>query len=138
MVLRRNGWCVSCDGELLLFTADVMTQELRHSSEEDEAHPYRGELEQIIEQCYYCLYGHPSKRTKAKHLQDHGVAQVNFGLFVISSNRDTKTSSHVTYAFVFDAKKGFHGNKSYFTSEFMLNVNNLLRTHSLYLRLCHH
>ena len=88
-VLRRNGWCVSCDGELLLFTADVMTQELRRSSEEDEAHPYKGELEQIIEQCYYCLYGHPSKRTKAKHLQDHGVAQVNFGVSVVSRNRET-------------------------------------------------
>ena len=71
---------MSCDGELLLFTVDVMTQELgRYAyNEEDEAHPFKSELEQTIEQCYYCLYLHPNKKTKAKHLQDHGVTQVGF------------------------------------------------------------
>ncbi len=74
----RSGWCLSCDGDLLLFVADVLTEELhRIDVNEEETHPCRAEVEQMIEQCYYCLYGHPSKRTKAKHLQDHGVTQVS-------------------------------------------------------------
>jgi len=36
----------------------------------------RRALEMTIEQCFYCLYGHPAKRTKAKHLQDHTAKKV--------------------------------------------------------------
>lgn len=39
-------------------------------------HPYKEDLEISVEQCFFCLYGHPNKKTKAKHLQEHGALQV--------------------------------------------------------------
>ena len=33
-------------------------------------------LLQELEQCYYCLYGHPNKRAKIRGLVDHGAEQV--------------------------------------------------------------
>ncbi len=87
---RRSGWCLSGSGRLLLFTAEALTAELRGDravrDAEGTGHPRhrRAELEQSIEQCYYCLYGHPSKRTRAKHLQDHSVTQVSFDVTQVS------------------------------------------------------
>ncbi len=83
--LCRQQLCVSCDGALLLFITDVLTDELRKERVDDEPHPFKGEIEQMIEQCYYCLYGHPSKKTKAKHLQDHAVSQVSASCFYFES-----------------------------------------------------
>ena len=34
------------------------------------------DYQQAFEQCVYCLYGHPNRKGKAKHLQDHNVAGV--------------------------------------------------------------
>ncbi|KAK2144096.1 hypothetical protein LSH36_785g00023 [Paralvinella palmiformis] len=39
----------------------------------DKILSYEDELRVSIEQCIYCLYNHPSKRTKAKHLEDHNT-----------------------------------------------------------------
>ena len=73
-VLRRS-WCVNCGGELLLAAVDVLMAELAKLNG-DYTSTVRTGLEMTIEQCFYCLYGHPAKRTKAKHLQDHTAKKV--------------------------------------------------------------
>jgi hypothetical protein len=69
-----QGWCVQ-DGGCLLTTVVVrLREELRVLS----AHPHktRETLLRELEQCYYCLYGHPHKKAKAWGLQDHGAEQL--------------------------------------------------------------
>ena len=39
----------------------------------------KDDLDMAFEQCVYCLYGHPNKKGKAKHLQDHNVSTVSSG-----------------------------------------------------------
>jgi hypothetical protein len=63
-------------GRLLLFTVDMLTQELSKRSW-DEPHPCKDEIDSALAQCFYCLYGHPNKRAKAKHLDDHNVNSVS-------------------------------------------------------------
>lgn len=41
-----------------------------------KAYLYREDLETGLEQCIYCLYGHPNKRSRAKHLQEHNAKQL--------------------------------------------------------------
>ncbi|XP_070531569.1 calcineurin-binding protein cabin-1-like [Ptychodera flava] len=71
--LGRRGWCCNSDGYLLTFYVDVLQQELEMRVEKDAL---RQDLCLALEQCFYCLYGHPNKKTKARHLQDHGVEEV--------------------------------------------------------------
>ena len=54
---------------------DVLSTELQKSSL-DDPHPFKEDLDNAMEQCFYCMYGHPNKRAKAKHLQDHNAEQV--------------------------------------------------------------
>ena len=72
---NRRSWCTNADGALLHFIAEVVQEELSKYTL-DEPHPFKSHLENALEQCYYCLYGHPNKRAKAKHLQDHSAPQV--------------------------------------------------------------
>ena len=54
----------------------------------DDASTVGSGLEMTIEQCFYCLYGHPNKRTKTKHLQDHTAKKVCGGyISVLASFR---------------------------------------------------
>ena len=58
-------------------------------------HPLKEEMEEILDQSFYCMYGHPNKKTKARHLQDHGVAQVTimikyYSVYVWPSQQKTK------------------------------------------------
>lgn len=41
-----------------------------------ESHPYKEELEMALEQCFFCLYAYPSKKSKARYLEDHSSPQV--------------------------------------------------------------
>ena len=53
----------------------VLQKELAAPTPED-AHPYKEELETAREQCFYCLYSHPSKKSKARYLEEHSAPQV--------------------------------------------------------------
>uniref|UniRef100_A0A8C9VN10 Calcineurin-binding protein cabin-1 n=1 Tax=Scleropages formosus TaxID=113540 RepID=A0A8C9VN10_SCLFO len=63
--LGRRSWCCNSDGALLKFYVSVPS-----------AHPYKEELETALEQCFYCLYAYPSKKSKARYLEEHSVQQV--------------------------------------------------------------
>uniref|UniRef100_A0A669PIS3 Calcineurin-binding protein cabin-1 n=1 Tax=Phasianus colchicus TaxID=9054 RepID=A0A669PIS3_PHACC len=74
--LGRRSWCCNSDGALLKFYVQVLEKELAASTSED-THPYKEELETALEQCFYCLYGFPSKKSKARYLEEHSVQQVD-------------------------------------------------------------
>ncbi|XP_066546101.1 calcineurin-binding protein cabin-1 isoform X3 [Amia ocellicauda] len=73
--LGRRSWCCNSDGALLKFYVRVLQRELAASTSED-AHPYKEELETALEQCFYCLYAYPSKKSKARYLEEHSAQQV--------------------------------------------------------------
>ncbi|XP_023576691.1 calcineurin-binding protein cabin-1 isoform X2 [Octodon degus] len=73
--LGRRSWCCNSDGALLRFYVRVLQKELTASTSED-THPYKEELETALEQCFYCLYSFPSKKSKARYLEEHSVQQV--------------------------------------------------------------
>ncbi|KAB0370162.1 hypothetical protein FD755_018124 [Muntiacus reevesi] len=74
--LGRRAWCCNSDGALLRFYVRVLQKELAASPSED-THPYKEELETALEQCFYCLYSHPSKKSKARYLEEHSAQQVD-------------------------------------------------------------
>ncbi|GIY38511.1 calcineurin-binding protein cabin-1 [Caerostris extrusa] len=73
LILKRS-WCTAADGLLLFHIIDVCMAELQDST--GKSYLYKEELETGLEQCIYCLYGHPHKRTRAKHLQEHNARQI--------------------------------------------------------------
>lgn len=60
---------------MFLMQVQVLEKELAISSKTDP-HPYREELEMAVEQCFFCLYAYPSKKSKARYLDDHSSPQV--------------------------------------------------------------
>ncbi|KAB1255590.1 Calcineurin-binding protein cabin-1, partial [Camelus dromedarius] len=54
----------------------VLQKELAASTSED-THPYKEELETALEQCFYCLYSYPSKKSKARYLEEHSAQQMD-------------------------------------------------------------
>ncbi|GFT23499.1 calcineurin-binding protein cabin-1, partial [Nephila pilipes] len=72
--LGRRSWCTTADGLLLFHIIDVSMTELQDTT--GKSYLYKEELEAGLEQCIYCLYGHPHKRTRAKHLQEHNARQI--------------------------------------------------------------
>ncbi|XP_016059787.1 PREDICTED: calcineurin-binding protein cabin-1 [Miniopterus natalensis] len=74
--LGRRSWCCNSDGALLRFYVRVLQKELAESTSED-THPYKEELETALEQCFYCLYSFPSKKSKARYLEEHSAQQVD-------------------------------------------------------------
>uniref|UniRef100_A0A4W3H910 Calcineurin binding protein 1 n=1 Tax=Callorhinchus milii TaxID=7868 RepID=A0A4W3H910_CALMI len=73
--LGRRSWCCNSEGALLKFYVRVLQKELSASRAED-AHPFKEELETALEQCFYCLYAYPSKKSKARYLEEHSAQQV--------------------------------------------------------------
>ncbi|XP_075688174.1 calcineurin-binding protein cabin-1 isoform X2 [Rhinoderma darwinii] len=73
--LGRRSWCCNSDGALLKFYVRVLLKELSLSTKEDY-HPFKEEIETTLEQCFYCLYGYPSKKSKARYLEEHSVQPV--------------------------------------------------------------
>ncbi|KAI3372339.1 hypothetical protein L3Q82_022837, partial [Scortum barcoo] len=73
--LGRRSLCCNSDGALLKFYVRVLEKELAASSNND-SHPYKEELEMALEQCFFCLYAYPSKKSKARYLDDHSSPQV--------------------------------------------------------------
>ncbi|XP_077016315.1 calcineurin-binding protein cabin-1 isoform X2 [Tamandua tetradactyla] len=74
--LGRRSWCCHNDGALLRFYVRVLQKELAIPTSED-THPYKEELETALEQCFYCLYSFPSKKSKARYLEEHSAQQVD-------------------------------------------------------------
>ncbi|KAF9407171.1 hypothetical protein HW555_012710 [Spodoptera exigua] len=67
--LGKRGWCCKSEGKLLYFTLDTVVPRLRSPS-------LAKSLEQVVqymEQCVFCLFGHPGRKNKLKHLVDHNV-----------------------------------------------------------------
>ncbi|XP_028434344.1 calcineurin-binding protein cabin-1 isoform X3 [Perca flavescens] len=73
--LGRRSLCCNSDGALLKFYVQVLKKEVAASSSND-SHPYKEELEMALEQCLFCLYAYPSKKSKARYLEDHSSPQV--------------------------------------------------------------
>ncbi|XP_049434029.1 calcineurin-binding protein cabin-1 isoform X3 [Epinephelus fuscoguttatus] len=73
--LGRRSLCCNSDGALLKFYVQVLKKEVAASSSND-SHPYKEELEMALEQCFFCLYAYPSKKSKARYLEDHSSPQV--------------------------------------------------------------
>ncbi|XP_056273916.1 calcineurin-binding protein cabin-1 isoform X2 [Pseudoliparis swirei] len=73
--LGRRSLCCNSDGALLKFYVQVLKKEVAASAIND-SHPYKEELEMALEQCFFCLYGYPSKKSKARYLEDHSSPQV--------------------------------------------------------------
>ncbi|XP_026176657.1 calcineurin-binding protein cabin-1 isoform X3 [Mastacembelus armatus] len=72
--LGRRSLCCSSDGALLKFFVQVLEKEFAASSN-NESHPYKEELETALEQCFFCLFAYPSKKSKARYLEDHSSPQ---------------------------------------------------------------
>ncbi|XP_074494848.1 calcineurin-binding protein cabin-1 isoform X2 [Sebastes fasciatus] len=73
--LGRRSLCCNSDGALLKFYVQVLKKEVAASATND-SHPYKEELEMALEQCFFCLYAYPSKKSKARYLEDHSSPQV--------------------------------------------------------------
>ncbi|XP_056628426.1 calcineurin-binding protein cabin-1 isoform X3 [Triplophysa dalaica] len=70
--LGRRSWCCNSDGSLLKFFVCVLKEKLSGK----ENLPYKEDLETALEQCFYCLYGYPTRKSKARYLEEHSAPQV--------------------------------------------------------------
>uniref|UniRef100_A0A671TDN7 Calcineurin-binding protein cabin-1-like n=1 Tax=Sinocyclocheilus anshuiensis TaxID=1608454 RepID=A0A671TDN7_9TELE len=70
--LGRRSWCCNSDGTLLKFFVRVLREKLTGH----ENLPYKEDLETALEQCFFCLYAYPSKKSKARYLEEHSAPQV--------------------------------------------------------------
>ena len=61
---------------------DELVGSLRRDDDLDVSLSYdqRTDIEHAIDQCIYCLFGHPSKRGKVKHLEEHNSTQVSINV----------------------------------------------------------
>uniref|UniRef100_A0A8C7Z549 Calcineurin binding protein 1 n=1 Tax=Oryzias sinensis TaxID=183150 RepID=A0A8C7Z549_9TELE len=73
--LGRRSLCCSSDGALLKFFVEVLKNEFQPAAR-FETHPFKEELEMALEQCFFCLYAYPSKKSKARYLEDHSSPQI--------------------------------------------------------------
>lgn len=68
--LGKRSWCLKSSGELLLFIVDVVLHRLNAPIFEG----IRDKIEIQLEQTFFCLFQHPSKKNKiSRHLADHNV-----------------------------------------------------------------
>ncbi|XP_061622399.1 calcineurin-binding protein cabin-1 isoform X2 [Phyllopteryx taeniolatus] len=75
--LGRRSMCCCSDGSLLKFFVRVLEKEFSTTGTASNiCHPYKEELEMALEQCFFCLYAYPSKKSKARFLEDHSSPQV--------------------------------------------------------------
>ncbi|XP_013191056.2 calcineurin-binding protein cabin-1-like [Amyelois transitella] len=67
--LGNRGWCAASEAKLLYFTLDTVVPRLRSPV----LAKYLEQITQYMEQCVFCLFGHPAKKHKLKYLIDHNV-----------------------------------------------------------------
>uniref|UniRef100_A0A3B1JKM7 Calcineurin binding protein 1 n=1 Tax=Astyanax mexicanus TaxID=7994 RepID=A0A3B1JKM7_ASTMX len=109
--LGRRSWCCNSDGALLKFFVRMLRQKLA----EGETLPYKEELETALEQCFYCLYSYPSKKSKARYLEEHSAPQVELQW------------SDALYMFEYFKPKTLPEFDSYKTSTVSADLANLLK-----------
>uniref|UniRef100_I3JYD7 Calcineurin-binding protein cabin-1 n=1 Tax=Oreochromis niloticus TaxID=8128 RepID=I3JYD7_ORENI len=112
--LGRRSLCCSSDGALLKFFVRVLEKEFAASTSSD-SHPYKEELEMALEQCFFCLYAYPSKKSKARYLEDHSSPQVEL------------LWSDALFMFQYFKPKSLPEFDSYKTSTVSAELANLLR-----------
>ncbi|XP_028269618.1 calcineurin-binding protein cabin-1 isoform X2 [Parambassis ranga] len=112
--LGRRSLCCNSDGALLKFYVRVLEKEFAASAKND-AHPYKEELEMALEQCFFCLYAYPSKKSKARYLEDHSSPQVEL------------LWSDALFMFQYFKPKSLPEFDSYKTSTVSAELANLLR-----------
>ncbi|XP_027890617.1 calcineurin-binding protein cabin-1 isoform X2 [Xiphophorus couchianus] len=112
--LGRRSLCCSSDGALLKFFIRVLEKEFAASSNND-SFPYKEELEMALEQCFFCLYAYPSKKSKARYLEDHSSPQVELQW------------SDALFMFQYFKPKSLPEFDSYKTSTVSAELANLLR-----------
>ncbi|KAM3610377.1 uncharacterized protein V6R79_003088 [Siganus canaliculatus] len=115
--LGRRSMCCNSGGALLKFYVRVLEKELVASSKTD-AHPYKEELEMALEQCFFCLYAYPSKKSKARYLEEHSSPQVELQW------------SDALFMFQYFKPKSLPEFDSYKTSTVSAELANLLRRFS--------
>lgn len=100
--LGRRSWCCNSDGALLKFFVSLsktfplysifslqfnnsfkcltyilpQVRILQQKLPEANSLPYKEDLEMALEQCFYCMYAYPSKKSKARYLEEHSAQQV--------------------------------------------------------------
>ncbi|XP_050679518.1 calcineurin-binding protein cabin-1-like [Leptidea sinapis] len=67
--LGKRGWCAHSDSKLLYFILDTIVPRIRSPALSKSLE----QISQYMEQCVFCLYGHPEKKSKVKYLLDHNV-----------------------------------------------------------------
>ncbi|XP_021164600.2 calcineurin-binding protein cabin-1 isoform X4 [Fundulus heteroclitus] len=112
--LGRRSLCCSSDGALLKFFIRVLEKEFAAPTSSD-SHPYKEELEMALEQCFFCLYAYPSKKSKARYLEDHSSPQVELQW------------SDALFMFQYFKPKSLPEFDSYKTSTVSAELANLLR-----------
>ncbi|KAK4314950.1 hypothetical protein Pmani_013818 [Petrolisthes manimaculis] len=70
--LGKHSWCNFDDGVLLLYCLDILVEEVQRGLDTQ----YHQLLVHTLEQVSFCLYSQPSRKSKHKHLRDHGVQQI--------------------------------------------------------------
>ncbi|XP_077377463.1 calcineurin-binding protein cabin-1 isoform X2 [Festucalex cinctus] len=114
--LGRRSMCCSSDGLLLKFFVHVLEKEFAIAgSAGNVCHPYKEELEMALEQCFFCLYAYPSKKSKARFLEDHSSPQVEL------------LWSDALFMFQYFKPKSLPEFDSYKTSTVSADLANLLR-----------
>ncbi|XP_049885527.1 calcineurin-binding protein cabin-1-like [Pectinophora gossypiella] len=68
--LGNRGWCCKNEGKLLYFILDTVVPRLWSPA----LSKYSEQVFQYMEQCVYCLFGHPARKNKVKYLSDHNVS----------------------------------------------------------------
>ncbi|RVE68552.1 hypothetical protein OJAV_G00092750 [Oryzias javanicus] len=112
--LGRRSLCCSSDGALLKFFVEVLKKEFEPTGR-FESHPYKEELEMALEQCFFCLYAYPSKKSKARYLEDHSSPQIEL------------LWSDALFMFQYFKPKSLPEFDSYKTSTVSAELANLLR-----------
>merc|ERR1719430_1989117 len=70
--LGLKSTCTLEQGRLLNYIVDVFTPLITGPIE----HPCAEHIRMHLDQAIYCLYAHPSKKSRARHLVDHNVSQI--------------------------------------------------------------
>nr|XP_057926848.1 calcineurin-binding protein cabin-1 isoform X2 [Doryrhamphus excisus] len=112
--LGRRSLCCSSGGALLKFFVHILEKEFAATANND-SHPYKEELEMALEQCFFCLYAYPSKKSKARFLEDHSSPQVEL------------LWSDALFMFQYFKPKSLPEFDSYKTSTVSADLANLLR-----------
>uniref|UniRef100_A0A8D3DRW8 Calcineurin-binding protein cabin-1 n=1 Tax=Scophthalmus maximus TaxID=52904 RepID=A0A8D3DRW8_SCOMX len=107
--LGRRTLCCSSDGALLKFFVSLFCTHLSSTA------PYKEELEMALEQCFFCLFAYPSKKSKARYLEDHSSPQVEL------------LWSDALFMFQYFKPKSLPEFDSYKTSTVSAELANLLR-----------